>query len=64
MAIYCYRSQVNRLIETNSLTDSFGTPLCAHGTDDDDLQFDHDGLVLSDGLFFLNFFIYVITSIF
>uniref|UniRef100_A0A914R0F7 PSI domain-containing protein n=1 Tax=Parascaris equorum TaxID=6256 RepID=A0A914R0F7_PAREQ len=27
IAVYCYRSQVNRLVDTRSLTDSFGAPL-------------------------------------
>ncbi|VDK74988.1 unnamed protein product [Onchocerca ochengi] len=43
ITMYCYRSQVNRLVETNSLTDSFGVPLCGRNFEDDDFQFDHDG---------------------
>ncbi|VDM42025.1 unnamed protein product [Toxocara canis] len=48
IAVYCYRSQVNRLVETRSLTDSFGAPLCARSTEDEDFQFDHDGSASSD----------------
>uniref|UniRef100_A0A2K6VIU5 VWFA domain-containing protein n=1 Tax=Onchocerca volvulus TaxID=6282 RepID=A0A2K6VIU5_ONCVO len=43
ITMYCYRSQVNRLVETNSFTDSFGVPLCGRNFEDDDFQFDHDG---------------------
>ncbi|VIO93667.1 Uncharacterized protein BM_BM10386 [Brugia malayi] len=42
MAVYCYRSQVNRLVEANSLTDSYGAPLCGRNFEDDDFQLDHD----------------------
>uniref|UniRef100_F1KQN7 VWFA and cache domain-containing protein 1 n=1 Tax=Ascaris suum TaxID=6253 RepID=F1KQN7_ASCSU len=48
IAVYCYRSQVNRLVDTRSLTDSFGAPLCARSADDEDFQFDHDGSASSD----------------
>lgn len=40
MALYCYRSQVNRLVEANSLTDSYGAPLCGRNFEDDDFQLD------------------------
>ncbi|MCP9259045.1 VWFA and cache domain-containing protein 1 [Dirofilaria immitis] len=43
MAVYCYRSQVSRLVEANSLTDSYGAPLCGRNFEDDDFQLDHDG---------------------
>lgn len=43
MAVYCYRSQVNRLVEANSLTDSYGAPLCGRNFEDDDFQLDYDG---------------------
>ncbi|KAL3993882.1 hypothetical protein ACH3XW_19435 [Acanthocheilonema viteae] len=42
MAVYCYRSQVNRLVEANSLMDSYGVPLCGRNFEDDDFQLDHD----------------------
>ncbi|VDK83242.1 unnamed protein product [Litomosoides sigmodontis] len=42
MAVYCYRSQVNRLVEANSFTDSYGAPLCGRNFEDDDFQLDHD----------------------
>lgn len=42
MAVYCYRSQINRLVEANSLTDSYGAPLCGRNFEDDDFQLDHD----------------------
>lgn len=40
--MYCYRSQVNRLVEANSFTDSYGAPLCGRNFEDDDFQLDHD----------------------
>lgn len=40
MAVYCYRSQVNRYVETRSLTDSSDTPICQQ--DDDGFQMDYD----------------------
>uniref|UniRef100_A0A0N5AVC3 VWFA domain-containing protein n=1 Tax=Syphacia muris TaxID=451379 RepID=A0A0N5AVC3_9BILA len=40
MGVYCYRNQVNRYVESRSLTDSFGTPICPH--DDDAFQLDYD----------------------
>uniref|UniRef100_A0A1I7W3V1 VWFA domain-containing protein n=1 Tax=Loa loa TaxID=7209 RepID=A0A1I7W3V1_LOALO len=42
IAVYCYRSQINRLVEANSLTDSYGAPLCGRNFEDDDFQLDHD----------------------
>ncbi|MFH4979498.1 hypothetical protein AB6A40_006207 [Gnathostoma spinigerum] len=43
IAVYCYRSQVNRLVETRSITDSYGAPLCGRLIEEEDFQFDHDG---------------------
>lgn len=48
--MYCYRSQVNRLVEANSLTDSYGAPLCGRNFEDDDFLFDHDGSGSTDGM--------------
>ncbi|VDM98661.1 unnamed protein product [Thelazia callipaeda] len=43
MAVCCYRTQVDRLVTTNSFTDSCGAPLCGRKFEDDVFQFDHAG---------------------